>query len=61
MLDVILNDILFNTLSGLSTFFIIFDVRIHLRLKTYEFSNWNATSFVFEFSDDLLISIAIVW
>ena len=33
MLDVILDYILFNTLSSPSTFFIIFDIRIHLRLK----------------------------
>ena len=61
MLDVILNNILFNTLSGPSTFFIIFDIKIHLRLKTNEFSDWDATSFVLEFSNDLFIYVAIIW
>ena len=64
MLDVILDYILFNTLSSPSTFFIIFDIRIHrihLRLKTNEFSDRNATSFVLEFSNDLFIGIAIIW
>ena len=54
MSDVILDYILFNTLSSPSTFFIIFDIRIHLRLKTNEFSDRDATSFVLEFSNDLL-------
>ena len=61
MLDVILDYILFNTLSSLSTFFIIFDIRIHLRLKTNEFSDRDATSFVLEFSNDFFIGIAIIW
>ena len=61
MLDVILDYIPFNTLSSPSTFFIIFDIRIHLRLKTNEFSDWDATSFVLEFSNDFLIDIAIIW
>ena len=61
MLDVILDYILFNTLSSLSTFFIIFDIRIHLRLKTNEFNDWDATSFVLEFSNDSFIHIAIIW
>ena len=61
MLDVILDYIVFNTLSGPSTFFIIFNVRIHLRLKTNEFSDRDATSFVFEFSNDFFIDIAIIW
>ena len=61
MLDVILDYILFNTHSSLSTFFIIFDIRIHLRLKANEFSDRDATSFVLEFSNDFLIDIAITW
>ena len=61
VLDVVLNDILFNTLSGLSTFLITFDVTIQFGLKTYEFDNRNSTSFVFKFADNLLISIAIIW
>ena len=61
MLDVILNDILFNAISGPSTFFIIFDIRIHLRLKTNESSDQDATSFVLEFSNDFFIDIAIIW
>ena len=52
MSDVILDYILFNALSSPSTFFIIFDIRIHLILKTNEFSDWDATSFVLEFSND---------
>ena len=56
MLDVILDYILFNTLSSLSTFFIIFDITIHLRLKANEFSDQDATSFVLEFSNDFLVS-----
>ena len=60
MSDVILDDILFNTLSSPSTFFIIFDIRIHLRLKTNEFSDRDATSFVLEFSNDFL-DITIIW
>ena len=60
VLDVIPDYILFNTLSDPSTFFIIFNVRVHFRLKTNEFGNQNATSFVLEFSNDLLISIAII-
>ena len=57
MLDVILDYISFNTLSSLSTFFIIFDIRIHLRLKTNEFSDLDATSFVLEFSNDFFIGM----
>ena len=57
MLDVILDYILFNTLSSPSTFFIIFDIRIHLRLKTNEFSDRDATSFVLEFSNDFLLAL----
>ena len=34
MLDIIFNNIIFYTLSSLSTFFIIFDVTIHLDLGT---------------------------
>ena len=59
MSDVILDYILFNTLSSPSTFFIIFDIRIHL--KTNEFSDRDATSFVLEFYNDFLIDIAIIW
>ena len=55
MLDVVLDYILFNTLSSPSTFFIIFDIRIHLRLKTNEFSDRDTTSFVLEFSNDFFI------
>ena len=54
MFDVVLNDILFNTLSGLSTFFITFDVTILFGLKAYKFGNRNAISFVFEFTNDFL-------
>ena len=61
MLDVILDYILFNTLSSPSTFFIIFDIRIHLRLKTNEFSDGNATSFMLEFSNDFFVDIALIW
>ena len=61
MLDIILDYILFNTLSSPSTFFIIFDIRIHLRLKTNEFSDRDATSFVLEFSNDFFIDIAMIW
>ena len=61
MSDVILDYILFNTLSSPSTFFIIFDIRIHLRLKTNEFGDQDSTSFVFEFSNDLFFEIAILW
>ena len=61
MFHVVLDYILFDTLSSPSTFFIIFDIRIHLRLKTNEFSDWDATSFVFEFSNDFFIDIAIIW
>ena len=61
MLDVILNYVLFNTLGGLSTFLITFDVTIHFGLKTYEFDNQNATSFIFEFTNGLFIGIAIIW
>ena len=57
MLDVILNDILFNTLSSPSTFFVIFDIRIHFRLKTNEFGDRDATSFVLEFSNDFLLTL----
>ena len=57
MSDVILDYILFNTLSSPSTFFIIFDVRGHLRLKTNEFSDQDATSFVLEFSNDFLLTL----
>ena len=57
MLDVILDYILFNTLSSLSTFFTIFDIRIHLRLKTNEFSDWDATSFILEFSMIFLLTL----
>ena len=57
MLDVILDYILFNTLSSPSTFFIIFDIRIHLRLKTNEFSDLNATSFILEVSNDFLLTL----
>ena len=61
MLDVVLNDILFDALSSFTAFFITFDITIHFRLKAYEFGDRNATSLVFEFSDDLLIGIAMVW
>ena len=57
MLDVILDYILFNTLSSPSTFFIVFDIRIHLGLKTNEFSDRDATSFVLEFSNDFLLTL----
>ena len=61
MSDVILDYILFNTLSSPSTFFIICDISIHLRLKTNEFSDRDATSFILEFSNDFFINIAIIW
>ena len=61
MSDVTLDYILFNALSSPSTFFIIFDIRIQFRLKTNEFSDWDATSFVLEFSNDFFIDIAIIW
>ena len=61
MPDVVLNDILFNTLGGLSTFFIIFYVTICFGLKTYEFDNRNPTSFVFEFTNDFLVAFIVIW
>ena len=61
MLDVILDYILFDSLGCPPTFFIIFDIRIRLRLKTNEFGDWDATSFVLEFSNDFLIDIAMMW
>ena len=61
MLDVILDYILFDSLSCPPTFFIIFDIRIHLSLKTNEFSDRDATSFVLEFSNDFFIDIAMIW
>ena len=61
MSDVIPDYILFNALSSPSTFFIIFDIRIHLRLKANEFSDGDATSLVLEFSNDFLIDIVIIW
>ena len=57
MSDVVLNDFLFDSLGCPPTFFIIFDVRIHLRLKTNESSDWDATSFVLEFSNDFLLTL----
>ena len=61
MPDVILDYILFDSLGSPSTFFIIFDIRIHLRLKTDEFSDQDATSFVLQFSNDFFIDIAIIY
>ena len=61
MLDVVLDDIPFNALNGLSTFFIIFYVTIHFGLKADEFNYGSTSSFVFEFSDDFLIACIIIW
>ena len=61
MSDVILDYILFNTLSNPSTFFIVFDVGVHCGLQTNEFSYWDATSFILEFSNYFLIGVTIVW
>ena len=57
VLDVIPDYVLFNTLGSPSTFLSIFDIRIHLRLKTNEFSDWDATSLVLEFSNDVLLTL----
>ena len=60
MLDAILDYILFNTLSIPSTFPIIFDIRIHLRLKANELSDRESTNFVLEFSNDFFTDIVII-
>ena len=57
MLDVVLNDIPFNTLSGLTNFFVTFDVTIHFGLKTYKFSNRNAIGFVLNFPMTFLLAL----
>ena len=61
MLDIIFDNILFNMLSSLSTFFIIFDVTIHFGCKTNEFNYGISSCFIFKLTNDLLIGIIIVW
>ena len=57
MSDAVLNDVLFDSLGCPPTFFIIFDIRIHLRLKTNEFSDRDTTCFILEFSNDFLLAL----
>ena len=61
MLDTIFDNVLFNTLSSLSTLFIIFDVTIHFGLKTNEFNYGSTSCFIFKLTNDLLISLIIIW
>ena len=61
MSDVIIDYILFDTLSSFSAFLIVFDIGVHFGLSTDEFSYWDSTSFILEFSNYFRIGVTIVW
>ena len=58
---VIIDYILFDTLSSFSAFFIVFDIGVQFGLQTDEFSYWDSTSFMLKFSSYFLSSVTIVW
>ena len=61
MLEMIFDDVLFNTLGGYSAFFVILHVTIHFGVETNELDYGNAGCFIFKLTNNLFIGLIMIW